>query len=91
MTGHTVREVRDTFPDMLGADFIFGMLMTAVAGVLPPIASRMAGGAGGVMISIEHEESGVIECGWLPAILAVALRALGSYAAVDCRFGSSMA
>ena len=75
---------------MLGADVGFGMLMAAVAGVLPPVAGRMACVAGGVMISIEHEESCVIECGWLPAILAVTLRALGCRAAMDSRRGSGM-
>ena len=75
---------------MLGADVGFGMLMAAVAGVLPPIAVRMAGGAGGVMISVEHEESRVIEGGWLPAILAMTLCALGCRAAVNSRSGSGM-
>ena len=75
---------------MLGADVGFGMLMAAVAGVLPPIAVRMAGGAGGAMISVEHEESRVIEGGWLPAILAMTLCALGCRAAMNRRCGRSM-
>lgn len=76
---------------MLGADVGFGMLMAAVAGVLPAIACRMASGAGGVMIPVEHEESCVIEGGWLPAILAMALRAFGGRTAMNSRCGSGMA
>ena len=91
VTGDAVGKVRYPFSDMLGADIGFSMLMAAVAGVLPPVAGRMARGAGGVMLSIEYEEFCVIECGWRPAILAVALRALGCCAAVDCRLGSRMA
>ena len=91
MTGDAVGEVRHSFFDMLGSDIGFGMLVAAVAGVLPPIASRMAGGAGDVMISVEHEESCVIECGRFPAGRAVALRALGGDAAVDCRRRSDVA
>ena len=75
---------------MLGADIGFGMLMAAVAGVLPPIAGRVAGGASGVMISVEHEELCVIECGWFPAILAMTLRALGCRAAMNSRRWSGM-
>ena len=91
VTGHAVREVLYAFADMLGADIGFSMLVAAVAGVLPPVAGRVAGSACGVMISIEHEESCVIECGRFPAILAVALRALGGDAAVDRRRRSNMA
>ena len=75
---------------MLGADIGFGMLMAAVASVLPLIAGRMASGTGGVMIPVEHEEFRVIECGWLPAILAMTLSALGCRAAMYSRCGSGM-
>ena len=76
---------------MLGANVGFGMLMAAVASVLPLIAGRMASGAGGVMISIQHEEFCVIEGGWLPAILAMTLRAFGGRTAMNSRGGSGMA
>jgi hypothetical protein len=42
VTGDAIREVRDAFADMLRADVGFGVLMAAIAGVLPPIARRMA-------------------------------------------------
>ena len=75
---------------MLGANVGFGMLMAAVASVLPLIAGRMASGAGGVMISIQHEEFCVIECGRFPAILAMTLGAFRCRAAVNRRRGSGM-
>ena len=75
---------------MLGANLGFGMLMAAVASVLPLIAGRMASGAGGVMIPIQHEEFCVIEGGRFPAILAMALRAFGGRTAMNSRCGSRM-
>ena len=62
---------------MLGSDIRFGMLMATVAGVLPLLARRMAGGACGVVILVEYEKACVIEGGRSPAVLTVALRALG--------------
>ena len=75
---------------MLGANVGFGMLMATVAGILPPIAGRMASGAGGVMISVEREEFRMIERGWFPAILVMTLCALGCRAAMYSRCGSGM-
>jgi hypothetical protein len=91
VTRHAVGEVRYAFADMLGANIGFGMLVAAVAGVLPPVVGRMAGGSGDVMILIEHKKAGVIEGGWFPAVLAVALRALAGDATVDCRRRSDVA
>ena len=75
---------------MLGADVGFGMLVAAVASVLPPIVGLMEGGACGIVITIEHEECRVIECAWFPSILAVALLASSCCAAMDSGRGSDM-
>lgn len=83
-------EIRYAFADMLGANIGFRMLMAAVAGVLPSVAGRMARGSGGIVIAIQHEESRVVESGWFPKILAVALGALCCRAAMYSRCGSGM-
>ena len=76
---------------MLGSDLRFGMLMAAVTGVLSLIAHPMAGGACGFVILVGHEKARVIEGGRFPAILTVALRALGCWCAMDRRFGGGVA
>ena len=91
MAGNAVGEVLDAFTDMFGADIGFGMLMAAIAGVLPPIARGMAGRAGSIVIPVEHKEARMIECRGLPVALAVALRALGDCTTVDRRFRRNMA
>ena len=91
VTGDAVRKVRYALADMLGSDISLGMLMAAVASVLSPIDRRVAGGASGVVIPVEHEKACVIERGRLPAILTVAQRALGYRSAMDGRFGCGVA
>lgn len=45
----------DTFLDMLAAYIGWRMFMAAVAGIAPVIIAYVAGGAAGVVITVQHE------------------------------------
>jgi hypothetical protein len=76
VAGDTICKIRDAFADMLFSDVRFGMLMAAIAGILPPVVRRMASGTGSIVIFVQNKKTVMIDRGRFPAILTVALRAL---------------
>ena len=83
MAGHAVLEVCNAFLQVLGPDLVLAMFVTAVAGELLEISTDVAGRARRVVIAVEFEEFGVIECGRCPGVGFVALRAVGGEVAVE--------
>jgi len=75
VTFGAVLEISDTLFEMFIANGLRGVLVTAVAGVLAVLVTHVAGNAFDIVIPIEHKELGVIECGWLPLIVTMALTA----------------
>lgn len=76
MAVDAVLEVRDAFLDVFRPDSVGLMLVAAVAGVAAVVVADMARGAGNAMISVEHEESVVLERRRFPSLGRVALGAV---------------
>ena len=87
----TILEVRDAFPDMLGSDGIWLMLVASEASVPVGVIVDMAGRASGRVRAFEKEKLRVVEMIWLPTILAVALPAIRARAAVNRGVGRRVA
>jgi len=91
LAGHAVLEIPDCLPPVLGADAVGLVLLAAVAGAAAGIIADMAGGAGRVVIAVEHQKPRVIEGGGRPCRGGVALRASGGEAAMEVVRGCPMA
>ena len=84
---HAILEILDAFLDVLAGHICNRMLMTAVTGVLLIVVIDMTGRTRRVVIAIEQEELGMIECRGLPAVLLVALQAIARARGMDAGLG----
>ena len=91
MALHAVVEILDALLDVLAAHICDRVLMTAVAGVILIVVVDMTGRTRRVVVAIEQEELGMIECRGLPAVLLVALQAITCSRRMDAGRGSNMA
>jgi hypothetical protein len=79
---HAVFKIGDAFANMLCPNGIWLMFMASEAGVAAGVVVHMAGGTRGCVRAFKQEEFRVVEIGRLPGLLAMALPAIGTGAAM---------
>lgn len=90
MALHAVLEILNALLDMLSGHICQGVLVAAVAGVFLVIVVDVTGGARRVVVAIEEEQLGMIECRGLPAVLLMALNTIASGLGMDTGLGRNM-
>ena len=76
VTRHTIVEIADAFFNMLTANIVLGMFVTAVARVTTVVIPDMAGDTAGIMIPLQHKKVLVIKASRHPVLLGVTLIAI---------------
>ena len=78
VAAHAMGEVADTFLHVLAADIGHRVFMAAVAGVGAVVVADMAGGAGRVVVFVQHKVLGVVKSSRCPLGAGVALRTVAA-------------
>jgi hypothetical protein len=91
MTFDAILEVSNAFLQVLSSDPVRLVFMAPVAGVATVVVRRVTRRALSVVVSIQHEELGMIESGRLPLLMAMALTAASSDLSMQTVAGRLMA
>jgi hypothetical protein len=91
MAFNTIVIVPDAFLDMDRAHFRSPVLVAAIAGVEPVVGTAVAGGTADGMVLVQREEPVVLEGGWRPFPLTVALGAVSRDLPVEAVLGHPVA
>ena len=87
---HAVVEILDALLDVFAGHICNRVFMAAVAGVFLVVVVDMTGRTRRVVVAIEQEKLGMIECRGLPTVLLVALQAITCSRRMDAGSGGNV-
>ena len=90
MTSYAVFDVANAFLQMLCPNAARFMLMTGEAGVCAEVIYDMAGRTRGLVRAAQREKAGVVESGWLPAVLTVTSAAVRRFVGMELICGRNV-